>query len=82
MGENVSAKIESLDTSLAGKVVEIIEAQWGRRLEDVKDLSIEQFYERFVKEGRISYRPINRFVLQTTFRTVRNPRRVTFYLTA
>ena len=81
MSDNVNAKISSFNASLAEKVREIIEEQWGKRLVDVKDLSVGQFHERLVQRGSVSYRPANRFILQAQFFTAREPRWSTFSLT-
>lgn len=82
MNGNIGSRIASLDPRLAKKIREIIEDQWGKRIEDIKYLSIEQFYERIVQQGRVSYKPTNRFMLQAKFPTAREPRRVTFSLPA
>ena len=82
MSDYTMASIDDMDTPLADKIREIIEGQWGKRLADVKDLSVEQFYERLILNGRVSYKPVNRFVMQAMFRTAREPRRLTFSLTA
>ncbi|HEY1348484.1 MAG TPA: hypothetical protein VGF67_02520 [Ktedonobacteraceae bacterium] len=80
MSEIASSKIEGLDTSLASKVREIIEGQWGRCLEDIKDWYVGQFHERLVEGDQVSYKPTNRFLLQVRFIAARYPRRTTFSL--
>jgi hypothetical protein len=82
ISDDTMTSIDHLDTLLASKIKEIIEGQWGRHLEDVKDLSVGQFHERLVQAGRVSYKPVNRFILQAMFRTTREPRRLIFSLTA
>jgi hypothetical protein len=75
------AEDEGIDATLSRKVRDIIENQWGKRVEDLQDLHVGQFYERLVEDGQVSYRPVNRYVLQATFRYAQQPRRVIFRLT-
>jgi hypothetical protein len=51
--------INDLDTLLASKIKEIIEEQWGKSLTDVKNLRVEQFYERRVMGGQVSYETVS-----------------------
>ena len=82
MSDDTTINMDDLDTLLASRVKEIIEGQWGKRLTDVKNLRVEQFYERRVLGGRVSYKPVNRFVLYAQFHKAREPRRLTFSVTA
>jgi hypothetical protein len=65
--DGTRASTYNLDILLAGKIKEIIEGQWGKSLTDIKHLSVEQFYERRIVGGQVSYKPINRFVIYGVF---------------
>ena len=82
MSDTVSTTIDSLDAALSSKVREIIEGQWGKRLADLQKLQVGQFYERLIQDGQVSYRPTSLYVLHAKFRFAREPRRVTFNVTA
>ncbi|HTK08616.1 MAG TPA: hypothetical protein VL485_15720 [Ktedonobacteraceae bacterium] len=82
ISDNTTANIDDLDTLLASKVKDIIERQWGKSLTDIKHLSVEQFYERRIVGGQVSYKPINRFVIYAQFHTAKDPRRLTFSVSA
>jgi len=78
MSEQVSAIIDNLDPAVSSKVREIIEEQWGKSLEDLKDLNVGQLHERLIKDDLILYRPTNRYVLRVQFRYAPEPRRIIF----
>ena len=82
ISSDTPTSIDDLDPHLASKIKEIIEEQWGKHLTDIKDLHVKQFYERRVLGGRISYTPVNRFVLYAQFHKAREPRRLTFSVIA
>lgn len=80
--ENIRAKIDELDSPLASKVLEIIEGNWNKHLEEVKDLSLEQLYQRLVQDNRVSYRSTNMFVLEAKFYNRRDTCRMKFTILA
>ena len=82
MSDSVSATLDSLDAALSSKVREIIEGHWGKCVADLNDIHIGQFYERLIQDDQVLYRPTSRYVLRAKFRHAREPRRVTFCLTA
>ena len=80
MSTPTSATLDGLDATLASKVREIIEGQWGKRLADIQSLSIGRFYERRVESEVVSYQPTNRYVLHVRFRYAPEVRRTIFTL--
>lgn len=78
MNDTLGITLDSLDATVASKVREIIEGQWGKNVADLQDFYIGQFYERLVHDEIVSYQPTNRYVLRALFRYAREPRRVTF----
>jgi hypothetical protein len=79
--EQFKAGYDSIDAALSGKIKEIIENQWGKRVEDLQNIYVGQFHERLVEDGQVSYRTSNRYVLQAKFHYAQEPRRIIFNLT-
>lgn len=78
--EQFKAEYGGIDATLSSRVKEIIEGQWGKRMEDVRDLRVGQLHERVIQADRVSYKPINSFLLQVQFFTASSPRRTAFTL--
>jgi hypothetical protein len=72
--------VGSHDATLASKVKEIIEKQWGKHLADIQYLSIRRFYERCLADEVVSYQPTNCYVLRAQFWYAREPRQAIFTL--
>jgi hypothetical protein len=54
--------------------------KWGKRPEDVRTLTVARYYERLVVDGRITYRPTNRYLVAVQFYYTLQPRRACIVL--
>jgi hypothetical protein len=73
------AGINPSEQTVKNKIDEIIR-EWGQNGEDIKELHVEQLYERLCNSDTITYRPTNRFMLKARFFHVCTPRKTTFVI--